>query len=937
MKRFLSSIALCTALLVIGLYWFSPGTQAQDNTLAMMLELPAPPPPNPFYRPDLSERSEDFFDKKKPPADDASLEDILAYWKHQNQFDRKYNYVPKPSPKTLARLIDEVEKKPELLSELIEAFPESPETAELVKKLYDAELNDQKFDASWRSTVKKWLTYHTGYFSNELYQVASRAGDSNEYVTNQDEVLALARVDWEKAKPLLDRMLADSQQPVSQTLARWAYYQRALRTNDSLDIEKYRRELQDTVENKSAGAGNRDLAMDALVEAGDFPGRDDWYYSLLEDETLYELRVNGSVYTGLTTIIKHSPDDKYVAKMVELAASSNVTIRSAAVRNLATLLEDNIGSKNPAVIRALLPWLENPKWANEVEGERRRLVAALRQFEIPESVPGLIAMLNEKETVEKTEYPNANSNTRVVPRTGNYNTAVRTQTVDSYPYRSAAVDALATQKSPQAASALRQVLPFVEPWQRPTTVRAILVSNGFSIAEQIDALEEAAKNLDEQQRQMLLNANAVNTTGNFTMESSPEIPMVMSNTGFTTSTSNSYRAQPFNAGDLRSELGSQLLSLEEPSDELVKAVISRIEFHEKRNPAIANALRLIVQNWKGTAINALLLRDLRDGKSNLSAIVKLLTLRKELREKQPGDVADIRAGNPRALGISACLLEQPAEYDAILDGDSDEAKIALLACARLIRAALPVPRAAAQLAGANKLLVLAAERYLESEDSPEARAIVLKRHPNEARVLGARTAFTTDNEKAGYNPLLAPLFASVDNIFEKFPGYFFFTFAEDEALEKRLRAEVKADAQLFGIYSYDNNFVRIYADRAVFSWQDDPARYRERVLSADEFEGLKNFFVAQRVDELPPFLSPCEGCESKELLMLGRAGGRRVYVRADPLPQFFVELEAMFAEFRRPPRSIITSGKAFRASKCSLPTTTKARRRSGRTARISGF
>ena len=91
-------------------------------------------------------------------------------------------------------------------------------------------------------------------------------------MTNQDEVLALARVDWDKAKPLLERMLGNSNQPISQTLARWAFYKHAMPTNDSFDTEKYRKELQETVENKSLQPGNRDLAMDALVEAGRFSG-----------------------------------------------------------------------------------------------------------------------------------------------------------------------------------------------------------------------------------------------------------------------------------------------------------------------------------------------------------------------------------------------------------------------------------------------------------------------------------------------------------------------------------------------------------------------------------------------------------------------------------------------------------------------------------------
>jgi hypothetical protein len=57
--------------------------------------------------------------------------------------------------------------------------------------------------------------------------------------------------------------------------------------------------------------------------------------------------------------------------MLELSKSSNAAVRSAAVRNLSTLLSD----KNPEVVEALLPWLENPKWARETNNERRLLVA----------------------------------------------------------------------------------------------------------------------------------------------------------------------------------------------------------------------------------------------------------------------------------------------------------------------------------------------------------------------------------------------------------------------------------------------------------------------------------------------------------------------------------------------------------------------------------
>jgi hypothetical protein len=898
MKRFLSSVILCFSLFLIGLFCFMPGAEAQDNVLPGLLNLPAPPPPNPFFRPSGTEpRDENFYDKEKPPADDAPIEDLLDYWTAQSNGYRALGYNPRPSARSLDRLMDEIERNPDKLTGLLNVLGESGETADFVKKIYDTEVSARKLEKEWREAVRRWLTYNSNYFPNDLAPRAQAATDVGEYVSNQDELLALARVNWEKARPMVERLYNDPTKPVSQVLAKWAFYKHALETDSLGDIDRYRDELKQVVEDRKATDGMRDLALDALVKEKDWSGRDDWYLGLLEDETLADLRVNGQTYTGLTTMIYYAPADKFLEKMIELLKSSNPTVRNAAVRNLSLLLDR---TKNPELIKAMLPWLENPKWAKEVSGERARLVAALRNYQIPESVPGLIAMLGEGE-----KRPVATSNTNSVNRpAGNFNrpvtnsissnTSSTERMVDNYPYRSAAIMALEKQKSPLAAGPLRQVLTAVENWERPNVVRALLASNGYPVAEQVDALEvyiQSAYQMKDQSRVLSGNTNGDD------FEISEKLPPVLAANVPRDQNSPIY---------LKLVLASQLIAIEEPGEELVKAVIERIAFHEKRNPPIAEALRSIVQNWKGTAINALLLRDLKGGKTNLNALVRLLTIRRELREKQLNDVTDIRAGSPTALGISACLLEEPGDYDAILDGGGDEAKTALLGCARMIRAPLPVQKVAANLNSQNKMLVLAAERYLESEDSPEARQLVLARHPNEARILGARTAFVPDtlsSEKAYFSEMQA-LFSSVDASFAKVSPYFFYGIGIDDTTEKKLQKEVKENQELYGVYSYDDNFVRIYRDRAVFSWQDDPARYRERVLAPEEFEMLKNFLVAQQVDELPPFLSACMECPGKELLMLGKNGGRRVFVKTAPLPPFFSELENIFTEFRRPPAAI---------------------------------
>ncbi|MGC2237814.1 MAG: HEAT repeat domain-containing protein [Pyrinomonadaceae bacterium] len=941
MKRFFSAVGLCVCLLVSGVFLFSPSMEAQDNVLESLLSLPAPPPVNPFFEGSRQNRPENFFSKKNPPSDDASIEDLMAYWQAQSQFDAEYTYTIKPSAKSLERLRAEIEKNPEQLGDYLNVLAETPDSADFVKRLYERELNDGNLGEDWRETVKEWLTMNSPYFIKDLVEMAQQAGDSGEYVSNQSELRALARVDWDRARPILDRLINDSSQPISQTLARWVYYEHALREGDIGDIDRYRKLLQETVENKNEKPGNRDLAMDALVEGGDFPGRDDWYYSLLSDETLFDLQVNGENYTSLTTLLNHSPADKYLEKMLELIRSDNQTIRNVAARNLGTLLDE----KNPEVIRALLPWLENPNWAKEVDDERQALVTALVSVEMPESVPGLIAVLNEKgKEVTVSQYSNTNtmsntmSNTSVptiVTNSSPYlsSNALPSREVGSYPYRSLAIGALEKQKDARAAEPLRLILPQVEEYERPNIVRAMLASNAFSVPEQIEALEAVAKSSYQSYPNSNTNATLFNTMpmNMPAYNAVPNIKPVISSSNMiipkpvlanttrrvevmtvlsNTSVNGNYStmSQPYNPNDIKITLGNQIINNAEPTNELVIGLIDRIERLEEKDKQTAQALRRYMTNWRGAAINSLMLRDLKNGKAGIDSIVQLLIVRKELLEKQTDEIYDARgAGNAIASGISACLLDDKAQYEAILSGENIESKIAVLGCARIIRAELPIPAVAEYLKDANKMLALAAESYLESEDSPAARAIVLSLHPNEAKILGAKTFFDGEDFRSNY---LAQLFASVNNAFSADSAYFLFENSSEDYqyildTETSLQKEVKENEKLLGIYAFDKNYIRIYKDQAVYSWEENAARYHERVLTTEEFDNVKNYLASHGVDELPPFLSFSEDeYMEKELLMLGRQGGRRVFMKAQRLPPFFAELTAMFEELRRAPAKL---------------------------------
>lgn len=893
MKRFFSALALCSSLLVLLSLVLFPHVAAQkdDDVLSKLLDLPAPPPPNPFIKRPFYLRANYIYKREVPPTDDASAEEHIEFWMRNNPQPLRYN--PEPSDKVRALLLKEIEGSPALLPSLMSVFNNDLDAADTIKRIFDSEGTTGVFDKETRKSIKAWLTLNSPHFSSDLARTAAQITDTNEYLTSQDELLALTRVDFDKARPIIDRLYGDGSLKSSRVLAKWALYRRALLTDSTSDIDRYRDELKDIVEDKSSLAGMRDLAFDALVSEKEWPGRDEWYYSLMSDETLAELRVDGSVYTGLTTIVLRSPDDRYTAKMIELLKSDNTAVRSAAVRNLIASIERG----GPDVVKALLPWLENPKWVTDLNDSRGMLVRKLAEYEMPESVPGLLKVLEEKVSGPRygaNTMANAAANAvatavnaaaNSVYPASNSNRVVNTEAQESvvyYPYRSSAVYALTTQKDARAVQPLRRVLPLVDPYERTGVVRALLACNGFAISEQLDALDVIARR-----------------------NPSDEVYM-----GAVNAPTNTQKPGPPTAVEIRALLGQQLTQGELVSDGLARATVDRIEALDKREAQLAAAYRKIVLAWKNPAINIMLLRDVKRGTADLDTIVRLLANRKMLREKHSADLFDVRTGTPLAVGIAACLLEDNGDYEAILDAGGAETKTALFACSRLIRAKLSVEKVGANLSAKQPLLVKAAEQYLISEDSPQARAIVLSRHPNEAMILGATTMFA--GKDSGSFEFISALFMSIGD--ENLYNGWFETADGGEVfdIEERLQEEVKKDVTLLGVYAYDKHYIRIYNDRVIFSWDEDDSRYRERPLSKDEFDEIKSYLVDKHADELPPFLY-CVGayCEGKELLMLGRNGGRRVYLAgvmesysSRRASDFFTGLDKYFLGLKREPAKL---------------------------------
>lgn len=928
MKRFITAVVFCLSLLVVLPFVFVRSSRAKEDIIQALLDLPAPPPPNPLSPPPRGVRDPAFYDRKNPPRDDAPIEDLLDYWKHQSESYRDLGYNIYPSERATERMLAEIKKEPSSITEYIKIFKGSERGAEAAKEAYDSLGNDPENRAT-RTAIKEWLKYNSPYFTADLARGSDAISDANEYVTNQDDLLSLGRYDWERAHNVVNKLYGDNAQPTAQVLAKWALYRHALDENSMGDVDRYRDELKAVVENRSATGGQRDLALDALLKEKDWSGRDDWYFSLFEDETLGDLRVQGRSYTGLTTLMYYSPPGKYADKMIELVASKNPAVRAAVVRNLSLMID----AGRPEVVRALLPWLEDPKWARDIDGTRLRVVQALKEVKLPESVSGLLAVLDEKVSARQMVLPMAATNTNSAGSAVNIplppDAVVSSNMItnstrgsgfrmaDTYPYRSAAIEALGKQADIRAAGALRRVFNQIESYQRYTVIAAIMKCNGFSIPEQVDALESRAAAYREYQSAMEAamkeaapkapeQTAAVDEDGDPVENSGLERTIALRNVAANVAVGRSdlYSGRQ----DMKSLLGDRLLSnTDEVTDELASAVITRIGELEKSDPSLAEVLRSAVNNWKSRFIYAFLLGDLKAGKASAGTVIKLLANRKQLRETQGSDVSDVRKGGPTAAGFAACLDESDSEYAEILADRDIEAKKSMLACGRLIRARLPVGTVASLLQSTDKQLSLAAERYLESEDSPEARRIVLSLHSNEAKILGATVAFAGSSNSIGMVAAMGDLFSSVGDQrnavpFGEYGGFYSETKTNDWADgEKRLQKEVIANVDLLGIYAYGDSFVRIYKDKAVFSWEEDTSRYHERALEPGEFDELKSYLARHNVDELPPFLSCDAGgaCESKELVMLSKYGGRRVYFRTSKPSEFAAGLDAIIDDLKQ--------------------------------------
>ena len=324
-------------------------------------------------------------------------------------------------------------------------------------------------------------------------------------------------------------------------------------------------------------------------------------------------------------------------------------------------------------------------------------------------------------------------------------------------------------------------------------------------------------------------------------------------------------------------IGKFLSNQNQPSEGLILRTIERQKVLEKEKPAVAKILSGIMARWQGRLIDLEMLRKISAGEADLETVVGALARRGELKERVLNDLYAMRGKSGLAGALAACMLEDENDILSAFHSQNLETSIGTLACARLLRKPLPVREVGALLDSKNKLLVLAAERYLESEDSLEARNLVWAKHPGEALILGARDSFNPAKESS--SPMLSNLFASVNGDYGSYLHPENSYYADLDKFENKLRDEIKTNRDLLEIYSiYSSYVLRIYKDRAVLTWYEDDARYRERVLKKEELEDFRSFVAESKIEDSPPVFGDCHhNCGMFEFIHFNINGGRRFF------------------------------------------------------------
>jgi hypothetical protein len=767
-------------------------------------------------------------EESKPPADDAPTKELIAYWRQVHGAN-----APKPSDKVRRRLLEACEDRSDLIRNLINFLPETTDTHDRLYKLFEEEQDESDL----KNFLWKYLQFNSRYFRDDL--IAAAREETGNGVPHVLSLAALARLDWEEARPLVEALAsaADAQMtPVALSLL----YERARQDGDSAQVEKYRAILKAIVVNRQSPQDARRTALLSLADA-DWNGQEDWVVSLFADPALSGLKEDAvpsdagskdaseekSGKAEREADIEDAPNilsylletypERWFPVISALVGHNQRTVHQSAVRCLVEHLnrESTDEKLKNDMAQKLAPWLTDPNWA--ATNDRYSFIQSLVDAQAPELPPGLIWILDHDEDQD---------------------------------IRATAAEVLAQYRDRSANPALRRALEKEENESRREKIATALAEcGGFSDDEMAEAIEAYAKMVVTEAGEEELHQASIDVS---------EKPL-----------------------PLKVSIGRILHESEtiQATDGLVLRLIERAKSLRASQPAVA---RQILRSIEGVPIRVAeidMVERIGAGRVDLDALKLALENRDSIR-KSAGDELDslIKQGG-YAAGVAAAILGDEREHRETLAGTDAKAHLALLAGARYLRDKLPIELVSRLLDSPNRALAKAAESYLEVEDGAEARRLGLARHRGAAYVFGDITSLGQDSYRETARTWEEAMRKEIKSV------------AGLEAIYALARPRAHDN--------FDGIIIRVRDGKAEISIHNVEGRRDVRLLTGSEFEELKSFASRQEVEDLgPESYDNNTGRLKYEYLRLTKEGGRRIVLdqlsRAPKNPTLHEELSGLF-------------------------------------------
>jgi hypothetical protein len=611
------------------------------NIIEDLLKFPAPIPGNvPEGHPEEAK-----FSWNSPPPDDAPLDVLGLYW---GQIDDSIKV--KALASTRSRLLEACIQKPELTASLLKILPRTPQAQDTIKQIYDE--NAERLSEGWRDDVKKYLKLNTKYFRNELVTEALQAKDEDKYgsVFNENELKSLATLDWPKAETIL-RGFAATAKPRTSTLSKGLLYRHYADCGPKAEAEKLRRDLRSIAEDHKSLGYAREEAIDALFADG-WSGREEWFLSLFRDPTLRYLR-DGGIRRPLLYRVGDDPEH-WIPIVTHLVGNPNRAIHDNAVE---CLIQFQLRNARRDALTPLLPWLFDPKWSSA--SDRLRLIQSVDDLDMKDSVPGLIAVLNQK--VDEAE-------------------------------RAYAANSLIHFRDARAVPDLRRGMPsIVDAHYRRMFITALTAAGGLlddEAATDIEAYADMASTKE--------GAEALEKAD----YAWPKVPL-----------------------PVPVSIGQYLAEREAPNEGTMRLLLSRANDLGSSNVPLAESLRDIVHRWPTVVGDRDIAARIQQESASTRSIAYALRRRDTFAKNCPDTIAGSVNSAGLPAGIFAMLSGDKQREIAVLQSKDTAAVMSLLASARLVREPLPLDQVARLYNSGEPHLDRIAGAYLTAEDSPRAREI----------------------------------------------------------------------------------------------------------------------------------------------------------------------------------------------------------------------